>query len=298
MSKKFDANRKADSIADAFASVTNLALEAELKWLTEELRNDPSTFWTLSGFMRSGTLAPLLKGELVTSGASSDASGGDANRKKIRPTATKFKHLKTNNTLLMSILGRLEAKFLGMEPAQIEPDVFTLLTYCLGVSDDAVLPSQYLVDCAYVDKFVNACVARYRNMGSKLADVTLAMLKDGSYHGYYTTDDKSVKCTVGEGAVLSFAFAQSIEIDDEFNPEATATIVINDSAPTMTVDLKSQFEMHGVFCCGAWGRMRVACNHLTGLGVEVKTFPTGFEFEVKNLAEAGHTTSNCIAEFA
>ena len=57
------ADRAADGIVESMASFSELALERELESVMSQLRADPPLLYSLSSYLRDGTLKKLMNGE-------------------------------------------------------------------------------------------------------------------------------------------------------------------------------------------------------------------------------------------
>jgi hypothetical protein len=246
--KKQDADT--NSVISSFARTIDESFQAEVEYITGELKKNRSLTYTLSGLLKNDGLIALLDGRLV--GSQSAASSPKANSKRrLKAGATKFKHLVDVKGIIGEVLKRLLPKVFTDEVLEgIDPnESFGIFCMALAVTPTTSLPHKYYPDLVDIDSLISACSQRYEQvMKAVLDNKDLDEMKGGFYGAQpdESSQSNTVQCILCTH-IESFKDADSVTILEPFDMDSGIEVKSKDGRKLVFNDLKDAFQSdHGV----------------------------------------------------
>ena len=247
--KKQEAN--ANAVIGGFAQTIEAGFQAEVGYIVSELQKNKTLTYQLAGLMKNDSLVALLDGRLSTSDAASSQGVASSVVKKLRASATKFKHLKQTPAVIDELLIALKPTLFNTD--NVKPmDLDKKLGYvclCLAVTPSTHLPHKYFPDLIEVQKFKAACSQRFGSeMAQRLQGKTLRQLDAGFYP---LQSNGAISCIFAADddtdSWQSFGAGATVTVVDPFDID-TAISVVQNGRKWNWPDLKSSFEeSHIVF---------------------------------------------------
>ena len=211
------AERAADGMVETMANFSDLALERELESLTTHLRANPSLLYSLSSYVRDGTLEALMNGTLSRPEIAAPAA--KPAKDALKPKQKKWKHITEAQWKRVCIHLMPDWEQQALEPGQTFTEIGMVL---LGVKADDNLPFMTYPWCTTWTELLKASKMRYDALGKRFEGMDLSAL----FGLWKITDDKKAKCALNDAAVsIPLAGPDStVVISDAWDRNAKVTV--------------------------------------------------------------------------
>jgi hypothetical protein len=197
--RKLSLESKSKKAASGLASLSEIAFDNDMKFMTGVFEQDHSLAFTVAALMREGTLKTLLE----QSDSPPKAKFGS---KKLSQALKKVKNFKANAKLMVSVLSACEPEALtadelrsAMSANLSAAKMIQVLCFALNANLETKLP---VANMMYEQELVEACVARYNAMGTRLKEYKATNLD--SFTGYFKFDPKDMKVTCTLDSEMSY----------------------------------------------------------------------------------------------
>ena len=254
------AEKNASEIVSSINQVIDEAFEAEIVYITGELRKNRPLTYTLAGVLKNDGLTALLDGRQQKE---SPATGQPRKGWKLRATCKRFKGLVDTKGAMEKVLVTLRPDMFTDESTLVmgADEKMNYLCMLLGVSRETYVPCKWFPELMDVEKFVEACAQRYNKcLKHLLGSKNLEDLKKG----YYQVSSDGVTCLFDLPTPKIFhKFSDSAtgrtEVVDAFDMESeiivTGDMTFGNGRDMIFKELKQAFQDEGVEFPVAWGRL-------------------------------------------
>ena len=260
--------RKADEVAEAvvnsFQTFGSIAVQKELDVVTEALKSkpgllfairtvlnnqglekllcDPPSLMTLGTLAQDGTLLQMLseisQGKTAGSPGGTTRAAAGTKRSKLRVSCKRFKHLSCYMDLVvLPALLRINQDLSDDIGFADNVSPLDVLIFGLDTEMEQKLPYLYHEKGSFADELIDMFVVRH-GQTNRLSNLTKQDLEAGS-GGYYSVDGKKVKYNLEEDKVVTFEFADSVEVQSKWFFDAS--VICKVGGKGMKLDLKPSF---------------------------------------------------------
>jgi hypothetical protein len=196
-------SRDVEKELDAMSCLAQEALDAELQYIQEQLRQNAPLAYTLASLMREDKLAGILQRR-------SKIEAGPVVR-KLKPGLKKWRALPP--AWVKVVLTALEpdifhqAYWAGKVAQHEKP--YDLIYFALNVGPDSDLPKEEYPQIAYQGHMVELCKARYAQMGSRLSTFKNSEAGIKGCHGYFAFDEtrQQISCALASENLFELPFS-------------------------------------------------------------------------------------------